>query len=145
MSVWKTLLYYSLSLWLFFLQADSSSRTSVPAKKHPVAADVQDAARQLPVRHQRIANSKTSFSTQKNTMKLRTMKNGERGIIKAITIRGNLGLRLREMGLFPGTTIKIEGRAPLYDPVRLKLHGQMLTLRNNEADHIEMYTQEQKQ
>jgi ferrous iron transport protein A len=92
-----------------------------------------------------LQDHQTSFSTQKNTMKLRGMKNNERGTIKAITIRGNLGLRLREMGLFPGTTIKIEGRAPLYDPIRLKLHGQVLTLRNNEADHIEMYTQEKKQ
>jgi ferrous iron transport protein A len=63
------------------------------------------------------------------------------GIIKAITIKSNLGLRLREMGLIPGAEIHIEGRAPLHDPVRLKINGQVLTLRNNEADHIEMYAQ----
>ena len=71
-------------------------------------------------------------------MNLRTMKTGATGTIKSITIQGTLGLRLREMGLIPGTTIQIEGRAPLYDPVRLRLHGQILTLRNKEADYIEM-------
>ena len=69
------------------------------------------------------------------------MKTGATGTIKAITIQGSLGLRLREMGLTPGTIIQVEGRAPLYDPVRLRLREQVLTLRNNEADHIEIYTQ----
>jgi len=78
-------------------------------------------------------------------MKLRAMKNSEIGTIKAIAIQGPLGLRLREMGLIPGTTVQIEGRAPLYDPVRLRLHGQILTLRHNEADHIEVYTQGENQ
>jgi ferrous iron transport protein A len=40
------------------------------------------------------------------------------------------------MGLVPGTTIRVIGRAPLKDPVEIKLRGYNLTLRNNEADHI---------
>ena len=78
-------------------------------------------------------------------MKLRTMKTGQTGTIRAITVQGSLGLRLREMGLVPGTSIKMEGRAPLRDPVRIRLHGQVLTLRNNEADHIEMNVHEEEQ
>lgn len=78
-------------------------------------------------------------------MRLRTMQIGETGTIKAITIKGPLGLRLREMGLIPGTKINIDGRAPLQDPVRLKINGQVLTLRNNEADHIELYAQGKNQ
>ncbi len=77
-----------------------------------------------------------------NHMKLRAMKTGHTGIIKAISVQGTLGLRLREMGLIPGTSIKIEGRAPLQDPVKIRLHGQILTLRNNEADHIVINVQE---
>ncbi|MBW1863404.1 MAG: ferrous iron transport protein A [Deltaproteobacteria bacterium] len=42
------------------------------------------------------------------------------------------------MGLVPGTAIKVQGRAPLYDPVALKVRGFTLTLRNNEADNIEV-------
>jgi ferrous iron transport protein A len=42
------------------------------------------------------------------------------------------------MGLVPGTEIRIRGRAPLYDPVALRVMGFTLTLRNNEADYIEV-------
>jgi ferrous iron transport protein A len=42
------------------------------------------------------------------------------------------------MGLVPGTEIKIQGRAPLYDPVALRVRGATLTLRNKEADYIEV-------
>jgi ferrous iron transport protein A len=40
------------------------------------------------------------------------------------------------MGLVPGTQVTIQGRAPLYDPVALRLMGFTLTLRNSEADFI---------
>ena len=40
------------------------------------------------------------------------------------------------MGLVPGKEIKVQGKAPLYDPVSLRIMGFTLTLRNNEADHI---------
>jgi ferrous iron transport protein A len=42
------------------------------------------------------------------------------------------------MGLVPGTAIKITGRAPLKDPVALRVMGFTLTLRNDEADDIEV-------
>ena len=49
-----------------------------------------------------------------------------------------MGRRIRDMGLVPGTRIKIQGRAPLYDPVALRVMGFTLTLRNSEADFIEV-------
>lgn len=67
---------------------------------------------------------------------LRKMKEKQSGTIKSVKIGGELGLRIREMGLVPGTKITIQGRAPLYDPVALRVMGGTLTLRNNEADHI---------
>jgi ferrous iron transport protein A len=69
---------------------------------------------------------------------LREMKKGQSGTITAIKVAGDLGRRVREMGLVPGTSIKIQGRAPLYDPVALRVMGGTLTLRNNEADFIEV-------
>jgi ferrous iron transport protein A len=42
------------------------------------------------------------------------------------------------MGLAPGAEVEVVGRAPLYDPVHIKVRGQNLTLRNNEADNIEV-------
>ena len=40
------------------------------------------------------------------------------------------------MGLIPGTECKVIGKAPLKDPVALRLKDFTLTLRNSEADHI---------
>jgi ferrous iron transport protein A len=67
---------------------------------------------------------------------LRKMKVRQSGIIAAVKVGGVLGQRIREMGLVPGTQITIQGRAPLYDPVALRVMGGTLTLRNNEADFI---------
>lgn len=74
-------------------------------------------------------------------MNLRRMQTGQSGTISAVKIGGSLGLRIREMGLVPGTKITVTGRAPLYDPVKLRINGQSLTLRNSEADYIEVETE----
>ncbi|MSU22188.1 MAG: ferrous iron transport protein A [Pedosphaera sp.] len=46
--------------------------------------------------------------------------------------------RLREMGLLPGTTIKLVRWAPLGDPLEVKVRGYHLSLRKAQADHIEV-------
>jgi ferrous iron transport protein A len=69
---------------------------------------------------------------------LRNMHDNQVGTIASIKVSGELGRRIRDMGLVPGTEIKIQGRAPLYDPVALRVMGATLTLRNNEADYIEV-------
>ena len=67
---------------------------------------------------------------------LRRMAINQSGTIASVTADGELGLRIREMGLTPGTRLTIQGRAPLQDPVALRVLGCTLTLRNNEADFI---------
>ena len=69
---------------------------------------------------------------------LRNMHDNQTGTITSVKVSGELGRRMRDMGLVPGTEIKIQGRAPLYDPVALRVMGATLTLRNNEADYIEV-------
>ena len=69
---------------------------------------------------------------------LRNMRDNQTGTIASVKVAGELGRRIRDMGLVPGTEIKIQGRAPLYDPVALRVMGATLTLRNNEADFIEV-------
>ncbi len=71
-----------------------------------------------------------------STVSLRTMKVGESGRIAAVEAPGELGRRIRDMGLIPGTTVAVVGRAPLHDPVALRLSGVTVTLRNKEADYI---------
>ena len=67
---------------------------------------------------------------------LRLMEKNQTGTIVSVKAIGVLGRRIREMGLVPGTDITIKGRAPLNDPVALRVMGGTLTLRNNEADFI---------
>tara|TARA_B100002003_G_scaffold179161_1_gene167126 strand:- start:2634 stop:2855 length:222 start_codon:yes stop_codon:yes gene_type:complete len=72
---------------------------------------------------------------------MRKMKDNQTGTISAIKADGELGRRIRDMGLIPGRSIKVQGRAPLYDPVALRIMGSTLTMRNNEADYIEVETE----
>jgi ferrous iron transport protein A len=67
---------------------------------------------------------------------LRRLESGERAVIDRLGATGELGRRLRDMGLVPGTEIEVVGRAPLRDPVQIKFRGTSVALRNNEADHI---------
>ncbi len=67
---------------------------------------------------------------------LRSLLVNQKARITAITATGETSRRLRDMGLIPGTEIKIVGRAPLKDPVALRLRDFTLTLRNNEADCV---------
>ena len=67
---------------------------------------------------------------------MRKMKVDQKGTIKSVTARGELGKRIRDMGVLPGSEFMVIGKAPLYDPVALKLRGFTLTLRNSEADYI---------
>lgn len=67
---------------------------------------------------------------------LRQMHVDQSGTIQSVDAHGELGRRIRDMGLVPGTEVTIIGRAPLKDPVALRLKGFTLTLRNSEADFI---------
>lgn len=67
---------------------------------------------------------------------LRKLEAEQEARIVSIQAEGELGRRIRDMGLVPGATLRVIGRAPLKDPVALKLKDFTLTLRNSEADHI---------
>lgn len=67
---------------------------------------------------------------------LRNLRVNEKARIRSITANGEMSRRLRDMGLVPGIEVKVVGRAPLKDPVALRVRDFTLTLRNNEADCI---------
>lgn len=74
------------------------------------------------------------------TINLREMKLNQEGTIVHIEGKGDLNRKIRDMGLVPGTKITVIGRAPLKDPVALRLKDFTLTLRNREADFITVET-----
>ena len=63
---------------------------------------------------------------------LRDLHVGDKGRIERVSVSGELGRRIR----IPGTSITVVGRAPLRDPVALRLEGVTIMLRNKEADYI---------
>ena len=81
-------------------------------------------------------------SDMKKTINMRHMSDNQKGIIRKVAATGEMGRRIREMGLVSNTEIQIQGRAPLRDPVAVKIKDYVLTLRNNEADFIHVEVDE---
>jgi ferrous iron transport protein A len=71
-----------------------------------------------------------------DTVSLRTLAKGQKAVIADVIAEGEMGRRIRDMGLVSGVEVQVVGRAPLQDPVALRLMGFTLTLRNREADFI---------
>ena len=61
---------------------------------------------------------------------------GDRAVIVEYPKTGSAFLRLREMGMLPGTSVTLVRSAPLGDPIEIKVRGYNLTLRKSEADHV---------
>ncbi len=61
---------------------------------------------------------------------------GQRGVI--LRLDGDTGAvrRLMELGLVPGTRVEVLRRAPLGDPIELRLRQIHLSLRRSEAAFI---------
>lgn len=62
----------------------------------------------------------------------------ERGVIKKVTGEGRIRRRLFDMGVTPGAEILLRKKAPLGDPIEIKIRGYELTLRKSEAACVVM-------
>ena len=63
---------------------------------------------------------------------------GEKGVVKTVGGEGALRRRLFDMGVTPGAEITLRKKAPLGDPIEVKLRGYELTLRKTEAELVTM-------
>lgn len=68
--------------------------------------------------------------------RLSQMSVGQRGRIAEVEGTDDLSLRLMEMGLTPGVSIRILGTAPLGDPLELEVRGYRLSVRKSEASRV---------
>ncbi len=69
-------------------------------------------------------------------LKLSELAIGASAVVRAYPKSGEAFLRLREMGVLPGTTVTLVRTAPLGDPLEIKVRGYHLTLRRSEAAHV---------
>lgn len=67
---------------------------------------------------------------------LSTLAVGTSAIVREFPKVGPAYIRLREMGILPGTRLTLVRTAPLGDPIEIKVRGYSLTLRKTEADHV---------
>lgn len=61
---------------------------------------------------------------------------GDRGRVIEVAGEADTARRLMDLGMTRGTAVEVVRRAPLGDPVEVRVRGFMLTLRRAEAEHI---------
>lgn len=66
------------------------------------------------------------------------LNEGDEGVILKIKGRGQFRQRLSEMGFVVGKNVEVIKKAPLRDPVEYKIMGYHISLRNSEAQLIEV-------
>ena len=69
---------------------------------------------------------------------LKQLEIGKSAIVTAVGGEGSLRQHFLDMGLIPGTDVKVMKYAPMGDPMEVRIHGYELTLRLAEADRIEV-------
>ncbi len=60
----------------------------------------------------------------------------EKGVVIKIEGEGRLRRRLFDMGITPGAEIFLRKKAPLGDPIEIRIRGYELTLRKSEAELV---------
>ena len=76
-------------------------------------------------------------------MRLSKLKTGEKGVIVKVLGHGGFRKRIVEMGFVKGKTVEVLLNAPLRDPVKYKIMGYEISLRHQEAEMIEVISEEE--
>ena len=70
--------------------------------------------------------------------KLSEFSVGDKGVICEVAGEGRVRRRLFDMGVTPGAEVQLRKKAPLGDPLEVRLRGYTLTMRKNEAEQVTM-------
>ena len=76
-------------------------------------------------------------------MRLSELKTGEKGVIVKVLGHGGFRKRIVEMGFIKGKTVEVLLNAPLRDPIKYKVLGYEISLRRQEAEMIEVISEEE--
>lgn len=69
---------------------------------------------------------------------LNELKPGDLALVKKVHGEGNLRKRILDMGIIRGTRLEMVKKAPLGDPIEIKIKGYDLSLRRTEAALVEV-------
>jgi ferrous iron transport protein B len=76
-------------------------------------------------------------------MRLSELRTGEKGVIVKVLGHGGFRKRIVEMGFIKGKTVEVILNAPLKDPIKYRLLGYEISLRRQEADMIEVVSEQE--
>lgn len=76
-------------------------------------------------------------------MRLSELKTGEKAVIVKVLGHGGFRKRIVEMGFIKGKTVEVLLNAPLRDPVKYKIMGYEISLRHQEAEMVEVISEEE--
>lgn len=76
-------------------------------------------------------------------MRLSELKTGEKGVIVKVLGHGGFRKRIVEMGFIKGKTVEVLLNAPLKDPIKYKVMGYEISLRRQEAEMIEIISEQE--
>lgn len=76
-------------------------------------------------------------------MRLSELRTGEKGVIVKVLGHGSFRKRIVEMGFIKGKTVEVILNAPLKDPIKYRLLGYEISLRRQEADMIEVVSEQE--
>ena len=63
---------------------------------------------------------------------------GQAARVAGVDGGGSMAIRLLEMGLVPGTRVRLIKRAPLGDPIEVQVRGYHVSLRRAEARRVRL-------
>jgi DtxR family Mn-dependent transcriptional regulator len=84
-------------------------------------------------------DEKSQLTTQLSKLHL-----GEEGVVAYIRSGRHSGKRLQDMGLTPGTHIKIVNAAPFKGPIEIEVRGTSLALGRSLASHIYIHVEDER-
>ena len=70
--------------------------------------------------------------------RLAEIGDGGTAVVRRLDLPRGTARRLMEMGVLPGTPVRVVRRAPLGDPIELRLRNYSLSIRREEAALIEV-------
>ena len=70
------------------------------------------------------------------------LRQGQEGVVAAVKSRGLERRRLMDLGILPGTAIRVEMGNPLGDPLAYRVRGAVIALRQAQAENVEITIQE---
>ncbi len=112
--------------------------TSIDTRESPVFDKAPDAHIHKEVSSMDSIKNQEVTQSETRHVPLNKLRVGQRGIVVRVGGKGQIRQRMMDMGLVPGSEVKVVRVAPLGDPVEFTVKGYNLSLRKSESAEIQV-------